>query len=189
MTRALTPAPFGNSSSAVWGLVLGLLCFRAQAGEVRFLVSPDNRLQVCIQLPAPGTAERPRWSAAFQGRPLLTNCALGLQTADAGELMAGVRLVRERDRSLNRRIPVLFGKADHADDRFRETRLTFETPGHRRVELTFRCYNDAVAFRYELPKVSACPVSLVKVWSRSGTCTANLTRFSLMFLRTYCRER
>jgi len=135
-----------------FGVLLALGLSRANAAEPRLLASPDDRVQVAIQMPAPGSAERPLWSASFQGRPLLTNCALGLQTTDAGELLAGIRVVRERTRSVDRRIPVLFGKADHANDRFRETRFTFETPQHRRLDVTFRCYNDAIAFRYELPK-------------------------------------
>jgi alpha-glucosidase len=65
--------------------------------------------------------------------------------------MTGVRLLRERNRSVDQRIPVLFGKADHAQDSFRESRLELETTAHRKIELVFRCYNDAVALRYELP--------------------------------------
>jgi alpha-glucosidase len=133
-------------------LMVGLGGGRASADALHLLTSPDHRLQVSLQLPATDSAERPCWSATFQGQPLLTNCTLGLQTADAGELMAGARLVRVRNRSEDQRIPVLFGKADHAENRFRETRFTFETPQHRRLDVVFRCYNDALAFRYELPK-------------------------------------
>ena len=45
----------------------------------------------------------------------------------------------------------MFGKADQAQDRFRETRYALETPQHRRTEVVFRCYDDAIAVRYELP--------------------------------------
>ena len=64
-------------------------------------------------------------------------------------------MVNERSRSQNQRIPVLFGKADHADDHFNETRFTFETPACRQFDVVFRCYNDCVAFRYQLPKNDA----------------------------------
>ncbi|HWV98848.1 MAG TPA: glycoside hydrolase family 97 protein [Candidatus Acidoferrum sp.] len=134
--------------------ILSVVPFRADAAEARLVASPDGRLQVSIQMPAPSSTERPCWSASFQGKLLLTNCSLGLQTSDAGELLAGVRFVRERSLSMDKRIPVLFGKADHANDRFRETRFTFENPKHRPLDVTFRCYNDAVAFRYELPNDS-----------------------------------
>lgn len=64
--------------------------------------------------------------------------------------MAGARLARESTRSMNERIPVLFGKSEYADDRFRELRLALATTAGRSVEVTFRCYNDAAALRYEL---------------------------------------
>jgi len=121
------------------------------ANTARLIASPDRRLQVSLQLPAPGTTNRPAWSATFQGKLILTNCLLGLQTAADGELFAGVRVVGEHTRSVHQRVKMLFGKADHADDFFQETRLTLETPQHRQFEVSFRCYNDAVAFRYELP--------------------------------------
>jgi alpha-glucosidase len=121
-------------------------------------------------MPAPGSAERPIWSASFLGRPVLTNCLLGLQTADSGELLAGARIVQERSRSVEQRIAVLFGKADHADDRFLETRFTLETPQHRRLDVTFRVYNDAIAFRYDLPEEGK---------NRSVTITDETTSFQV----------
>ena len=57
------------------------------------------------------SAEKPRWSASFRGKPMLTDCKLGLQTADAGDLLAGARALRERNRSVDQRIRVLFGKS------------------------------------------------------------------------------
>jgi alpha-glucosidase len=125
------------------------------------LSSPDGRIRVSIQMPENDTVDRPRWSATFEGKSILTDCGLGLETADAGDLMAGVRIVHHSTRSHDQRIPVLFGKADHADDRFREIRYTLETPQHRRSDVVFRCYNDAIAFRYELPfGESAGPVTI-----------------------------
>ncbi|HWX18744.1 MAG TPA: glycoside hydrolase family 97 protein [Candidatus Binatia bacterium] len=140
------------SRTILAGSLLLALVFHTRASEVRRLASPDQRIRVSIQLPAPGSTERPGWSAVFQGKTLLANCSLGLMTADAGELMSGVRVVRERSRSLDQRIPVLFGKADNANDRFNDLRFTFETPQRRRLDVVFRCYDDAIAFRYELPK-------------------------------------
>ncbi|MGH8245829.1 MAG: glycoside hydrolase family 97 N-terminal domain-containing protein, partial [Gammaproteobacteria bacterium] len=124
---------------------------RAQPSQVHRLTSPDEQIRVSIQMPAPGSVERPRWSATFRGKQVLTDCRLGLQTADAGDLMAGVRVVRERSRSVNQRVRALFGKSDRAQDRFREIRFTLETPAHRRADVVFRCYDDAIALRYELP--------------------------------------
>src|SRR5207237_8538395 len=110
----------------------------AQESEVRHFTSPNDRIHISIQMPLPGSTERSSWAASFHGKPILTNCSFGLQTTDTGELMAGVRVVRERRRSVDRRIPVLFGKSAYANDSFHETRFTFETPRHRRLDVTFR---------------------------------------------------
>src|SRR5216117_1534282 len=99
----------GQSLFIFAGCLLFTLCaFPAENSAVRSLTSPDSRIQVSIQMPAPGATARPCWAASFQGKPILTNCSLGLQTTDGGELLAGVRVVRERRRSADRRIPVLF---------------------------------------------------------------------------------
>ena len=73
-----------------------------------FLESPDGTLKISINLPVPGSTNTPVWSATFLGKQILTNCNLGLRIRDEGELTKGARLQRERRRSLNKRIPVLF---------------------------------------------------------------------------------
>jgi alpha-glucosidase len=124
----------------------------AVAGEAtNLLTSPDGRIQVLLHVPAPGSGDRLRWSASLRGRPILTRCGLGLATADAGDLMVGTRVLNERRRSVDERIPVLFGRADHANNDFREVRYAMEAAPRYRVEVVFRCYNDAIALRYELP--------------------------------------
>jgi alpha-glucosidase len=146
--------------AAVRGAILiSLLCAlsaaRAPGADRSVLSSPDGRIQVSIQMPASGPPGNPHWSATFRGKQVLTDCEVGLQTANAGDLLTGVRLLRERTRSVNQRVVIPFGKADHAEDHFREARFTLESPDHREVDLVFRSYNDAVAFRYELPANSS----------------------------------
>jgi len=112
-------------------------------------------------MPAPGSRQRPGWSATFRGRPVLSQCEASLQIAGGGDVMAGARVVGERTRSVDERVPVLFGKADHGRDRFREIRFAMESPQSGPVELVFRCYDDAIALRYELPgQASGSPVIL-----------------------------
>jgi alpha-glucosidase len=146
-----------NLKSGAWlaaviaGLFLAPEATGAQSVEACRLSSPDGKIEVSIRLPRQGSDERPTWSATFRGKLLVTDCELGLQTAKAGDLLAGVRVLRQHSRSADQRIRVLFGKADHAQDRFHETRFLLETPSHRQLDVVFRCYNDAIALRYELP--------------------------------------
>lgn len=149
--------------SVVLSAALFFICARAvgtEATNVHSLRSTYQSVELSIQMPAAGSEEKPRWSATFRGKPLLSGCSLGLETADGGELMAGARLVQTRPRVQFGRIPVLFGKADHADDRYREERFTFEATRQRRVDVVFRCYEDAVALRYEIPAGQANTVTI-----------------------------
>jgi len=116
------------------------------------LQSPDGRLGVQITLPTPESAETPRWSATFRGREILRDCRLSLEAKGEGDLLAGVRVRSERRRAADRRIKVLFGKADSARDRYREVRFTLENPQRRQIEVVLRCYDDAIAFRYEVSR-------------------------------------
>ncbi len=119
-------------------------------GEVYQLSSPDKRIQLSATVPE--TASKgPSWSATFRGKAVLTDCHLGLQTLASGDLLTGARVVGEHERSSNEQVRVPFGKVDHAEDHFSEIRLTLETRKQERVEVVFRCYNDAITFRYELP--------------------------------------
>lgn len=137
-------------ATAVW--LVAFFPKPATAASHYQMTSPDGNIQIVIEMPQAASTERPRWSAAFQGKPILVDCELGLETTHAGELMAGVNVRHAHTRSVNQRIPVLFGKADHAYDSFHETRFSLETPQRRRFDVVFRAYDDAVALRYELPK-------------------------------------
>ncbi len=160
--------PTGRAPVPLALLLVSLLL--AQAQQVDSLRSPDGGIMVSITVPAADSTELPRWSASYRSQGVLTECRLGLGTADSGELLAGARLVQKRTRAVETRIPVLFGKADHADDVFRETRFILESRGGCRVAICFRCYNDAVAFRYELP---------VRLKGASVTITNESTSFAL----------
>src|SRR5579863_3330594 len=99
-----------------FGLCLAPLKGSAQNDEPRSLASPDGRIQVSIRLPPADSTGRPRWSAKFRGKPLFTDCRLGLQTLDADDVVASLRLLHERDRSVDQTVRVWFGKTDQAQD-------------------------------------------------------------------------
>src|SRR3984893_18097677 len=130
-----------------------LVCTAAIVGQHAIMAeppcslhSPDGRLVVQIRMPPPGSAETPRWSATFRGKPILSDCRLSLEVADAGDLLAGVRVRNQRSWSADERVRILFGKADLARDHYSETRFSLESRRHRPVEVVFRCYDNVIAF-------------------------------------------
>ncbi|MCB1125604.1 MAG: glycoside hydrolase family 97 protein, partial [Verrucomicrobiae bacterium] len=77
-------------------------------------------------------------------------CELGLQLRDGNDLLAGLILQDAQRRSVNVRVPVLFGRRSEAADRFEEVRMIARASVGPGVAVVFRCYDDAVAFRYEI---------------------------------------
>lgn len=114
--------------------------------------SPNGSVSVQMILPGKGAAEGPLWSAAFGGKPLLKDSRLGLEVIGLGDMLAGASLLVKATRSHQAKIRVLFGKSEFAAERYEETRYQFAGKGGRRIDLVFRCFDDAVAFRYEVPQ-------------------------------------
>jgi len=119
----------------------------SRAEDASALFSPDGRIKVSFRLPSPDSNENPTWSASFKGKPILSDCQLGLQVADGGNVLTAARLLREHNRSLDQRIEVLFSKTDHAQDTYHEKQFRYETRQHRQLDVLFRCYNNGVALR------------------------------------------
>lgn len=158
-----------------WRLCLGLLTLSSAVtgafAQLLVLDSPDNRIHVALSVPVANAPGIPSWSASFQGKVLFTNCQLSLQTAEAGDLMSGVRVLKETRSTRSQRIQVLHGRAKDAEDCFNEARFQFTTAAGHRTVVVFRCYNDAIALRYELPAKAA---------QNSVTITNEATSFSPM---------
>ncbi len=114
------------------------------------LASPNGQVGLELKLPDQGSNEVPRWSATLFGKQFLNGCALSLDLVGQGNLFSGAQLKSESRGSSNKRIRVLFGKVDYAYDNFREMRIELQAPGKDLVTAVFRCYNDAVALRYEI---------------------------------------
>ena len=179
--------------SARWPLALGVVLLAlqsiapqagAQTQLTSSIASPDGGIRVSLWFPKPGSVDRPFWSATFRDKALLDHCQLGLQTVDSGELLAGVRVLRHHHRAINQRIRVLFGKADSAQDHFHETRFWLETPAHRKLQLMVRCYNDAVALRYELPAAPNLKSVVIADETTSFGVTGNPTAYA-QYLENY----
>lgn len=127
----------------------------AASERLESLASPDGQIRLRVRFPEPASGGLPRWSVGYRGKPLLEGCELGVRVAGEGNLLLGARVVAERRRSIDREVSIPFGRANRGVDRFREARFTLESSAGQNVEVVFRCYDDAVALRYE--------------WSRGGS--------------------
>lgn len=169
-------------------VVASWTCLQAAAGggspAVQLLASPDRKIAVRVELPASGSHDTPHWSATFRGKPLLTFCRLSLELSGEGDLLAGARLRRDETRSADRRVRVRFGKTDQANDRYEERRFSLQSPRGRRVDVVFRCYDDAIALRYVLPKQPGIEQATIAEEGTSYTLAAAPTAY-LQYLENY----
>ncbi len=112
------------------------------------IASPDQSLRVSVTVP-PKEHQKPiYWSAHFGGVPLIDYGELGLALKSDSKFPVGLEVTKTFQRSIDREIRWPFGKRRYALDRFNELRFRLSTNQDRSLEITFRCYNDAVAFRY-----------------------------------------
>ncbi|MBK8098172.1 MAG: glycoside hydrolase family 97 catalytic domain-containing protein [Planctomycetes bacterium] len=129
-----------------WSIVGSLLAVAVAQAPTATLASPDGRLQVLVELRAAGT---PQWSATFIGVRL--RGGFGLELVGGGRPLLGAAVVDQQRTRRDATVPVLFGKAATARDHHEELRLQLRGRDGERIDLVLRCYDDALAFRYEIP--------------------------------------
>jgi alpha-glucosidase len=113
---------------------------------LRPLLSPDGKIEV--RLRCDGTL---RYSVSVDGRPVLSDSALGLKLRDGTELGREVELVEATRRSADATWENPWGKRRRVRDRHNELRLALKSKAGRAFEVVFRAFDDGVAFRYVLP--------------------------------------
>jgi alpha-glucosidase len=113
------------------------------------LISPNGRTALEIST---NTQGQPTFSLRFRGRQIIAPSALGLGFERYQTLSSGMAstAVRRRSGADSYR---LLGKRSAVHDSYNELTASFaETGGSkRRLDVTFRAYDDGVAFRYTVP--------------------------------------
>ena len=132
--------------------------------ETWVITSPDESIRTTVSLRESPSDATFTWSVTRNEFAILDSCQLGLRTPE-GDLLHQAKLTQSTNHEVRERVPILFGKAAYGDNAFNETRFQFATTQDRLVEIQFRCYNDAVAFRY-----------LARARSRDHSLLGNQTR-------------
>ena len=118
------------------------------AAQSHTVSSPDRSVQVRID-----ESERLQYAVAFAGQPVIEKSDLGFRFRDEPDLQKDLRVIRSLASSHDETWrPVVKSKHAWIRDNYNELTLIAEekTGQRRRIDLTFRAYNDGVAFRYKL---------------------------------------
>lgn len=134
--------------------ILALLLPAPSGGETVAVASPDGNLEVAFQLrEIDGAAGCPVYAVRYRGKPVLAESRLGLDLEGA-PLRSGLGIVRRASDRRDSSWKPVYGERSLIRERYREERIELrETVAPRReVHLTFRAYDEGIAFCYSLPR-------------------------------------
>lgn len=120
--------------------------------ETHAMASPDGRVTGSFLLDSEGSVW---YSAAYDGKPVLEQAALGLEldAAGGGPLSSGFTLEREEPVTVTGSWTPLYGtKAEYPENYTQYTYRMTENGSGRQLHILFRLYNEGMAFRYVIPE-------------------------------------
>jgi alpha-glucosidase len=129
-------------------LIAGTLAQAAGAAELR---SPDGNLAVTFDVTSAG---QPYYRIAYRNQPILAESHLGMELQAAGKLVDGFAIVRTATTSHDSTWKPVYGERSEIRDRYRQLVVDLEDKSAppRQLQLTFRAYDEGIAFCYTLPK-------------------------------------
>lgn len=112
--------------------------------------SPNGRLSITLSLNPAGV---PVYQVSLDTRTIVAESSLDLSLENGGAFGA-LRELRHTSRAIDESYPLIAGKTSLALNHCTEQTVRFEETSapHRRIDITIRAYDDAVAFRYALPQ-------------------------------------
>lgn len=118
--------------------------------DVPMLQSPDGQLSVGFGMDAGG---RPQYWVDWNGE-LVDTSRLGLQLAGTRSLADSFSVVSVLQKSNDDTWSLPWGEREQVRDHYREQTIILEQGGSvkRELRITFRAYDDGVAFRYDIPE-------------------------------------
>ena len=116
--------------------------------EPDIFLSPDSNIKVKMFL----SDHKPVFDLFYKGKPILKNSALGLKIDDES-FNNKYSIVSIEDRSVNEEWKPVVGKVSLVKNNYNEylIKLKEKKGKYREVDVTFRLYDDGVAFRYNIP--------------------------------------
>jgi len=147
----------GRRASPSWGAVFSLALLAAEvvgptvvAGAAE-LKSPDGKITVAVHVTK---ASALRYAVSHCGKPIVLDSGLGLVLDGAVSLIEGFQIVKLTPSSHNETWKPVYGERSTVRDRYRQLIVDLrdnQTPP-RRLRLTFRAYDEGVAFCYTIPR-------------------------------------
>jgi len=129
-------------------LLVGSFAHPAVAVELR---SPDKNLMVTIHLTSAG---QPCYSLAYRNRLILAESHLGLQLQGGTAMTEGFVIDQATATSHDATWKPVYGERSHVRDCYNQLVLQLhdQSSPPRKLQITFRAYNEGMAFCYTIPE-------------------------------------
>lgn len=118
--------------------------------------SPDQQIHVQAGIDETGSF---RYSIDAFGHEIILPSTIALQTNTGILPGTGWKLIREKTTSNNTVWKPLWGKRSVVPDRYRQAVFELKGPADERLDVTFRVYDDGIAFRCGIPSESSITVN------------------------------
>ena len=134
----------------------------AQVGAVReppiLLKSPDEKIVVKFGLKnIAGKQNRPVYSVSYKSLPIVVDSSLGLAIKGAASLEADFEIIKVSKSGRDTVWHPVYGERKTIRNHYNQLVIDLKesTEPNRRLQLTFRAYNEGAAFCYTLPRQPA----------------------------------
>jgi len=125
--------------------------------QPEFLKSPDDKLIVMFETISaiqPAVNGQLVYSVTFQGKPLIDRSALQLELQDQSPLGSEVEIINSETSYVDKTYRLVTGKTSIVRDHYNSLQINMVESGNlpRKFTIEARAYDDAIAFRYIVPK-------------------------------------
>lgn len=138
-----------------------LLALLSVAGSIKAqewkLASPDKKIVVSIV----NSNEKITYTVSYNKQTVIAQSPLGIQL-DSVSLTGGLMVMDEKRANILEKYTLLSGRHLKGANHGRELALAFGRNGKQKISITFRAYNDGVAFRYYLPGAADGSVHVIE---------------------------
>ena len=115
--------------------------------------SPDGRIQIMIN---PGNEDNPgiQFSVSYNSVSVLENCPFFLSFKKMPGIGRNLEVIASESKLIDENWERVWGKSKKVRNYCNELKLEFAETGdrNRKFNMTFRAYNDGIAFRYNIPE-------------------------------------
>ena len=134
-----------------------------QAEEVK-VTSPNGNLEVAVS----DQGGRASYRIALNGKPMLTESALGLRTS-LGDFVEGLTITAQKIQPVEKHYDMSGTKASHSDFTANELTLTLTNQAELQLVVTFLVSDNDVAFRYSLPLQKKAPRQRTLIYGEASS--------------------